>query len=310
MFAVPIKMLPCRVRLLVPPAEEVLPCLGTHLINFCWVGHQCPDFFIHFLVVSHLPHDTHLGSAFILIHAQSSDDPACHDSYSSGPSARSSVCELSAGLLPLDSCFSGSRVHISLGIVSFPSVSLCSTCSQGFTPKSSHSILFHTSLMDQFLPLPDLHIDFAHKSWRRLLAHKFSHKPRFPSIGEHLPRLTKSTVLLQLVLVPCLSLPFVQLLTVPNQFRPPSNLCSGTTCSSDTSNLRTSLSTAVLANIQSDLDLSFPSLYVVSGISLREMLCNIKQQVLRLRRHELQSVCAHCGAPHSSCLSYRRLPRT
>ena len=60
----------------------------------------------------------------------------------SGPSARSSVCELSSGLLslPLNSSLAGPRVHTSLGIVSFLSGSVCPICLLS-TPKVSAQIL-------------------------------------------------------------------------------------------------------------------------------------------------------------------------
>ena len=65
-LTVPLKILPCRFRLLVPSPEGGLPSLRNHLVNLLWVGYQCPDFFIRFLFVSHILQDSHLRSVFIL----------------------------------------------------------------------------------------------------------------------------------------------------------------------------------------------------------------------------------------------------
>ena len=100
--------------------------------------------------------------------------PVCV-SDASGPPARSSVCELSSRLLflPLVSRLSRSRVQISLGIMSFPSVSICST-SLLAVPRVSHrnpcirSSSTRHSWICCGLSIPDLHIDLAQKSWRRL----------------------------------------------------------------------------------------------------------------------------------------------
>ena len=90
------------------------------------VRYQCPDIFVCFIVASHNLQDPDLGSVLIL-------DPFT-DSWSFPTfvvqrvsSVRSSDCELSSKhlSLPHDSTLSGFRVHPSLGIVSFPSASLC-----------------------------------------------------------------------------------------------------------------------------------------------------------------------------------------
>ena len=44
----PLKVLPCRLRLPVSTPEDVLPCVGNHLMDFFWVGHKCPDAFFLF----------------------------------------------------------------------------------------------------------------------------------------------------------------------------------------------------------------------------------------------------------------------
>ena len=82
--------------------------------------------------------------------------------HASGPSARSSVCELSLGLLflPIDSNLSGSTIYSSVEMVLCPPVSPCRHPKMSaFDPLPR--VIHRSDLVCQTLPLPDLHIDSA-----------------------------------------------------------------------------------------------------------------------------------------------------
>ena len=289
-----------------------LPSLGNHLMNLHWVGYQCPDFFISFLVVSHMLQDSRLGSVFILDPFKEQRRPCSarflefhHFVFPPAPSVflMHLVRQHDHLFVSCRQGFSPSHLtHVFLApefahrweqCYSF--LSMCSfslLCSQGLTPKvSTFNPLPHVTRGSDYrsitFPLPDLHIDFAHKPWRRLLAHKFSYKPPFPPFScrrllidlftslasgrhpckkasESISLASSKTCLSHLstnsfqspspilfwssaATLNCLTITICVAVYIVKSISTTTNLCLGTTCSCDTSNRLTTLSATALA---------------------------------------------------------------
>ena len=167
-LVVSLKVLPCWLRLLVPSPEDVLPCFGNLLMDFFWI--DCPCLGVFFLsrcrVSSAARHSSGvcfhslssqrtvtilLGTILGVSPHRASTCPVCVDD-ASGPSARSSVCELSSGLLflPHNSFWLHNSLSVGNSVIPFYLTLFhrSSPSSQGSTPKSTHSIFFHTYLID------------------------------------------------------------------------------------------------------------------------------------------------------------------